>query len=190
MAPRQRTTWAAASSVLQDQDGTTHLAGADLETLAVTPQLEAGDLLLMRGDIFHRTEDHDTDRVALSIRATYSGTMIRRAHLADGGLIKARRMAKNDASYTAMFRAFDVAGRDELPLKDFQAAEKVAQSAAPGGVSFRSLLLKEKIRSGVLFSFARKALSETIVRKMVLAHHRRQLQRGRAGSAAPEARTT
>ena len=178
--------------VLQDQESTTHLADVDLETLAATPQLEAGDLLLMRGDIFHRTEDNDTDRVALSIRATCTQTMIRRAHLADGGLAKARRMAKNEDYYATLFRAFDVAGRDEMSLTDFQAAEREAAAHPPAGSagSFRSLLLREKLRSGVMLSFVRKALSETVLRPMVRAYHRRRLQRARAAGAPAAAGTT
>jgi hypothetical protein len=178
--------------VLQDQEAVTHLADVDLETLTATPQLEAGDLLLMRGDIFHRTEDNDTDRVALSIRAVCTRTIIRRAHLADGGLVKARRMSKHEAYYATFFRAFDVAGRDEMPLADFLAAEREAAAHPPAGaVAFRSLLLREKIRSGVLLSFVRKALSETVLRPMVRAYHRRRLQRARGAEApATAARTT
>ena len=179
--------------VLQDHECTTHLANTDIERLVFTPQLEAGDLLVMRGDIFHRTEDNDTDRVALSVRATFTGTIIRRAHLADGGLVKARRMSKNHAYYAALFRAFDLAGRDEMPLRDFETAEKQASALPPaveeGG--FRGMLLREKVRNGVLVSFVRKAISETVVRPIVTAYHRRQLQRARTHSApAPAARTT
>lgn len=178
--------------MMQDHESTTHLMAADIESMACAPELEAGDLLLMRGDIFHRTQDNDTDRVALSIRATNSQTVIRRAHLADGGITKAMMMRKNAAHYRSLFRAFDLAGRDELPLKEFEAArERLASAAPPQETSFRNFLLKEKLRDGVFLSFVRKALSETVVRPVVGRYHYRRLQRARTASApAPAARTT
>lgn len=50
----------------------------DLETRMVTPELEVGDLLLLRGDVPHRTQDRNTLRVAVSIRATGSHKFIER----------------------------------------------------------------------------------------------------------------
>lgn len=50
----------------------------DAEELVVTPFTEPGDLLLMRGDLVHRTQDGETERVAASIRATFSGKTLRR----------------------------------------------------------------------------------------------------------------
>ena len=49
-----------------------------LEELAVTPALDAGDLLLVRGDVIHRTQDDATERLAASIRATASHKLARR----------------------------------------------------------------------------------------------------------------
>jgi hypothetical protein len=50
-----------------DQTGECHPIG-DLDKLCETPELEAGDALLFRGDVFHRTQDEASDRVALSLR--------------------------------------------------------------------------------------------------------------------------
>ena len=129
--------------------------------------------------------------MALSVRATYTGTIIRRAHLADGGLVKARRMSKNPEYFAALFRAFDLDGRDAMPLRDYFEAEKRAAGlpAAVDQGGFRRLLLREKLRNGVLWSFARKVLSEIIVRPIVTAHHRRQFHREES-APAPAARTT
>ncbi len=54
--------------VFLDDRGTVTLMPRDIEQLAVTPELRVGDLLLLRGDIIHRTQDTDTDRVAKRIR--------------------------------------------------------------------------------------------------------------------------
>ena len=42
----------------------------EIEPLAETPTLHTGDLLLFRGDVPHRTQDHDTDRVAIGVRCS------------------------------------------------------------------------------------------------------------------------
>lgn len=42
----------------------------EIEPLAETPVLHAGDLLLFRGDVPHRTQDHDTHRVAIGVRCS------------------------------------------------------------------------------------------------------------------------
>jgi hypothetical protein len=89
----------------------------DLEEIAVTPPLAAGDLLLMRGDVIHRTQDIDSDRVAASLRATHSGKLITRARsLVDSG-------AKRDpaaANMDALLRScFDTLGRSEITIEEF-----------------------------------------------------------------------
>ena len=50
---------------VNEDRGAARFANVRMEELAVTPHLAAGDLLLMRGDIVHRTQDTDTARVAL-----------------------------------------------------------------------------------------------------------------------------
>ena len=45
----------------------------DIEPLGFSPVLFAGDLLLFRGDVPHRTQDHDTKRVAIGIRCSNNG---------------------------------------------------------------------------------------------------------------------
>jgi hypothetical protein len=42
----------------------------EIEPLAVSPVLYAGDLLLFRGDVPHRTQDHDTYRIAIGVRCS------------------------------------------------------------------------------------------------------------------------
>lgn len=137
-----------------DDRGTVHLLPRDIEQLAVTPNLRAGDLLLLRGDIIHRTQDTDTERVALSFRASSSTAIVRRANLAKGGLYKARMMARNAATSELMFRAFDAAGKDELAAHELLALMRsvtIGQPMTPR--QFMRYLLKEKLRAGVLAQF-------------------------------------
>ena len=177
--------------VMQDQFGSTHLVRSNLNELASTPQLDAGDLLLMRGDMLHKTEDNDTDRVSLSIRAANSKTMVNRARLADGGLVKATYMARNHDYYVDMFRAFDEAGRSELPFGEMlERTKELRQRRLPEEGRFRNLLLKEKIRNGVFLSFLRKALSEVVVRPVVGRYHWRAIGAAAQSAAKVAARTT
>lgn len=54
---------------------------ADLEDIVETPSLAAGDCLIMRGDLVHRTQDASTARVSASMRVTSSKKVIRRERL-------------------------------------------------------------------------------------------------------------
>jgi hypothetical protein len=87
-----------------------------IDDLAVTPELDAGDLLLLRGDVIHRTQDTDTRRVALSLRMMNARTRIRRADLVRGGLVKTILMTQLRNDFQVLFDCFDAAGREEMTL--------------------------------------------------------------------------
>ena len=172
--------------LFQADSGAAHVTRVPLDRLAFTPQLEAGDLLVMRGDIFHRTEDGDTDRVALSMRLGYSKTVVRRATLADGGFAKMRTMAGNFKYYEPLFRAFDRSGRDELTWAELErfVREGHDQTGAPSETPSR-FLLRQKLRSGVILSSARRMLTEVVGNKALWAYHRRQARKTAARAAQP-----
>lgn len=52
----------------------------DIEALGLDLPTEVGDLVVLRGDVPHRTQDVDTLRVAASVRATSSKKTIRKNH--------------------------------------------------------------------------------------------------------------
>jgi ectoine hydroxylase-related dioxygenase (phytanoyl-CoA dioxygenase family) len=90
----------------------------DLEEIALTPSLDAGDLLLMRGDLIHRTQDTDTDRVAASLRVTYSGKVILRER--SGVDDSAAESNKGAANVRAMLRqCFDALGKTSVTMEEF-----------------------------------------------------------------------
>jgi len=175
--------------LFQSDSGRAHVTRVPLERLAFVPQLEAGDLLIMRGDIVHRTQDGDTERVALSIRLGNSQTLVRRSRLADGGLTKMRTMAQNLQAYEPIFRAFDRARRDELPLNELEQLIADGQSqASPLPKQPRRYLLRQKLRSGVLLSFGVKALNELVRNRVVANYHKWQAAKAedrRPASATP-----
>jgi len=172
--------------LFQADSGAAHVTRVPLDRLAFTPQLEAGDLLILRGDIFHRTEDGDTERVALSMRLGYSKTVVRRSRLADGGLAKMKTMAGNFKLYEPLFRAFDRAGRDELPWGELERFVKEGRDDAPAGNETPSrFLLRQKVQSRVVLSSVRKALTEMVKNPVLWKYHHRQAKKTAARTVQP-----
>jgi hypothetical protein len=137
-----------------DDSGRSKVISADLDGLAVTPELEEGDLLLLRGDIVHRTQDTDTDRVALSWRTADGATIVKRSRLASGSLRKAVMMRNNALPYQKMFQAFDAAAKDELPLRELLAAYESMPTPDPMSSDvFFKYLMREKRRAHVMGRF-------------------------------------
>jgi hypothetical protein len=100
----------------------------DLEEIAVTPPLAAGDLLLMRGDVIHRTQDIETDRVAASVRVTYSGKVITRER--SGVDDDVAESGKGAANIRAMLRkCFESVGRSSVTIEEFVAFSRGGGSA-------------------------------------------------------------
>ncbi|VEG89784.1 hypothetical protein [Legionella spiritensis] len=88
----------------------------NLDDLAITPALNAGDLLMMRGDILHCTQDNDTQRVALSIRLMHSQDHVVKQHIHECGWYKLRMMLKNSSLFLALMACFDECGREEISV--------------------------------------------------------------------------
>lgn len=156
-----------------DDTGTVLLMRRDIETLAEVPALSAGDLLLMRGDVVHRTQDADTERVALSFRVANRSGRLTRAALADGGMHKARMMANNAGYYERVFAAFDLAKKDELSmteLTDLVAAIEPRQPRPPQ--DFMKFLMQQKRRSHVYARFWPKVAIGAMAGKLVSVYER------------------
>jgi len=109
------------------KEHTRYLVDFDLDALAVTPSLSAGDLLLMRGDLIHKTQDADTQRVSTSIRVTYSKKTITRERLGPRDPTAKDPLAKVVLS---MHQRLDALGRDEMTIEEFVASIGGARGAA------------------------------------------------------------
>jgi len=146
--------------VYLDDTGLEHVMHKDLEQLAHAPELDAGDLLLLRGDMIHRTQDIETERVSLSFRAASSGTQVRRSRLADGGLVKALMMMNNERTYRRMFEAFDTAGKNGVPFAELQhTIANLPDSAPLGRKRFFRYLLQQKAHEQILLRFFRRSFT-------------------------------
>jgi hypothetical protein len=119
--------------VCVDESGEEYVLPVDIERLKVTPELEPGDLLLMRGDVIHRTQDASTDRVAISFRRTSSSGRIRKSRLLAGGPAKRDMMRKNSALFGPLLECFGVLRRDEITAQELSSfyMNRAALTAAP-----------------------------------------------------------
>ncbi len=148
--------------VFLDDTGRLHLMPSDLDRLAHTPELDPGDLLLLRGDMIHRTQDTETERVSLSFRAASSATLVERSRLADGGPMKAFMMMNDADNYERMFLAFDATGRKAVPFAELRdTIAGMQESPDMGRKKFIGLLLREKRRERVLLRFFRRSVTST-----------------------------
>ena len=73
---------------INDDTGEETILPGNIETIAVSPVLAEGDVVLMRGDLIHMGQDTDTDRVAVSLRCTQSSALIDKNKLFVGGPLK------------------------------------------------------------------------------------------------------
>jgi hypothetical protein len=91
-----------------------------IDELATTPELAAGDALVMRGDVIHRTQDSSTERLAISIRVTSSAKIIKRERTVfDGsGATQVREAASLG---TTLRSCFETLNRSEVTIADFMA---------------------------------------------------------------------
>ncbi|MEM7018089.1 MAG: hypothetical protein AAF512_12220 [Pseudomonadota bacterium] len=80
---------------------------AELKEIAETPQLNAGDALFMRGDLFHQTEDTDTERVAVSIRIWNEQDIVTRAHFETSCPAKEWYKQQNPRVYGKLAEVFE-----------------------------------------------------------------------------------
>ncbi len=105
------------STIFRDTARRMTIAVADpnlLEGLAHTPTLGPGDCLVMRNDVFHRTQDKETDRLAISFRVFGSTTVVSRQALMDMGSAKFNNMARVRPAFARRFAAFQIAGCDQI----------------------------------------------------------------------------
>lgn len=134
-----------ATTVLVRDTGKKHAFDFDVEAIAETPRLAEGDLLLFRGDVFHRTQDRECDRLAVSFRMARGGTPVRREHLLSWGCLEKFVLSMtNHEKYRYVLEALDRHG-DGCPLGEVASHLEAAYDRPPR-VSFAALL-GQKLRA-------------------------------------------
>jgi len=97
----------------------------NINDIGITPYLEAGDLLLLRGDILHHTQDNNTDRVAFSARFHYSGDELSMEHLLSMCPHKLTMMLNNPSAYLPILDYFVDSSCPITLISDFNDASSV-----------------------------------------------------------------
>lgn len=141
--------------VIKDDDrgGKVGTLGFDLAEIEDTPHLAPGDLLLMRGDLIHRTQDSSTKRIAASVRYINSRTPVHRSCITRGGLVKTIMTTNARYLFEPALDCFDRAGKDELPAGEIDAYLKELRgkrmrgeaSANTGRLGFLTRVTKDKL---------------------------------------------
>jgi hypothetical protein len=104
--------------VIDEETGKDFNIPVNIDTIAVTPELHEGDLLLLRGDVIHKTQDVDTHRVAISIRAIDGTAPVNKDILQSGCQTKQNYINRNKAYYDTIFGLFDTKETDTILSSD------------------------------------------------------------------------
>lgn len=71
----------------------------NFEDIKNTPNIMPGDLVILRGNVIHRTQDSNTARVAFTIKFTDGNHPITKSELLSGGQTKQRMINNNKSLY-------------------------------------------------------------------------------------------
>ena len=100
------------TQVTDDNDGTNWHLPFNIGTIKESPKLSPGDLLLIRGDVIHKTQDILTKRVAFSIKYMDSSAPISLKKIRQGGLCKKRFL--KDFKFEMVFEDCDIMSAQEF----------------------------------------------------------------------------
>lgn len=119
----------------------------DIDSIAEIPQLNVGDLLLLRGDIIHSTQLANSERVALSFRIASSRTKISLKKMVSGGKFKVVMMMKNRSNFNRILNAFSQLGVTEATNGELRTKINVDASPVPSKLRFliRIFLLRLRL---------------------------------------------
>lgn len=104
--------------IVDDNDGAVYECNFSVKDFAMTPELGVGDLLVMRGDVFHKTQDNKTDRVNISFRIIFSKNIIRHDNFEPTCIFKAIFMEFSRNVYRLRRLTFEHAGKSTMPYSE------------------------------------------------------------------------
>jgi hypothetical protein len=94
------------TTMRDDSEGTTTALPFDINTIAESPALNEGDLLILRQDIFHKTQDANKERVAISVRCVNKNTVLTRDKFLSGCDVKHNMIKNNPIVYAKLTQKF------------------------------------------------------------------------------------
>ncbi len=81
------------STIYDNNDGKVYSIPFLVSDISVTPHLNSGDMLIVRGDVFHKTQDAETLRVSASLRIFNSKAIVNEVDLYSDNIYKAQSLS-------------------------------------------------------------------------------------------------
>ena len=103
-------------SLIQDLTGSALRFNCDLDSLSHTPKMKPGDLLLIRGDMIHRTQNQRASRMSVSFRCIDRNHVIDRSFYYPSSLEHLKFIQKNLKPYAANSYVFQHRKTDFLTV--------------------------------------------------------------------------
>jgi hypothetical protein len=94
------------TAMFNDRDGSTSLLPFDINNLSVSPELSEGDVIILRQDILHKTQDILYNRIGLSTRCYNKNTVLSRSHFFTRCKIKNDMILNNPCGYKKFIEKF------------------------------------------------------------------------------------
>lgn len=92
--------------------------------LKIVPEIEEGDILIMRGDCIHKTDKNINGRVSISIRCLNSKDIVDKNKFLTTGVTKKRYINNNPNGYKKFFKKFEQEpNRDTFTVAEIQSVE-------------------------------------------------------------------
>jgi ectoine hydroxylase-related dioxygenase (phytanoyl-CoA dioxygenase family) len=108
-------------TIITDNDtGDTYEVDFDIDKHCVVPEVEAGDLILLRVDTLHKTQPATERRVAMSVRCYNSKSKIYRDKFFAGPAEKKNRMQSHQHRYNGIADKFNETTDDYILLGDVE----------------------------------------------------------------------
>jgi hypothetical protein len=133
--------------MIKDDSGGRYKLDFDLNDIAITPKMRSGDLLLLRGDIVHKTQNQNANRIAISIRATKKSTVINKRNFFGATRAQLHIMGNNLESYALNDFIFSEKGVDFMTAEELINSRVEYLSKITGSVQIEEV--KEKFQSHV-----------------------------------------
>jgi len=105
-----------ATVMFDDYHGSESRLPFDLDDLSLSPELTTGDMLIIRQDVIHRTQDRINDRVAISVRCRNNNGVLTKSHFLKSCARKEQMMNNNIEWYDRFKKKFENA--DQILIKD------------------------------------------------------------------------
>ena len=100
--------------ITDNSSGEVYETDFDLDSHSVTPEISAGDLILMRVDVIHKSQMPTEHRIAMSVRCYYSQSKLYRDKFFSGCEVKRDRIAKDQLRYKPIVDSFKKTTNDYI----------------------------------------------------------------------------